>query len=225
MNVQDLYNEVASNFTTRPMYGEVVASLNTVIRKINAEMVLPEKQFPISTAVYPAWEDIDDNWEDITEEWDNMGRFNDGYSWDSDTFSLTIPKHIVKLINILIDEEEYDCVPYDELKTYGNDDYKCSMVGNTIYFNRDLSLVSDEIIIKCKMVYPLISGDDYNDMPDNFFALLVAGAVYMLSAKPKYMNKNIFELAKDNYDKAWLSLSDQVLDFTIRDHATAKYTF
>lgn len=225
MIVQDIYNEVASYFATLPIYGEVVACLNTVIRKINAEMVLPEKQLTITSDIYPVWEDIDDNWEDIDDIWEDMGRFKEGYSWNSDTFSLTIPKNIVKLISILIDNEEYDAVPYDELKTYGTDDYKCSMVGNTIYFNRDLSLVSNEIIIKCKMVYPLISGEEYNDMPDNFFALLVAGAVYMLSAKPRYMDKNIFAMAKDNYDKAWLSLSDQVLDFGIRDHATAKYTF
>ena len=225
MNVIDLYQEVTSYFTTHPMYGEVVAALNTIIRKINAEMVLPENQFPITGTYSLPISEIEDNWEDIDLEWQTMGRFDDGYSWDSNNYSLTLPKHITKVISVMTDDEEYDCIPYDELKASGTDDIKCAMVGNVLFFNKDISTLSNEIIIKCKMVYPLISGDEYDGMPDNFFALLVAGAVYMLSAKPKYTDKNIFAVAKDNYDKAWLALSDQILDFTIRDHATAKYTF
>jgi hypothetical protein len=225
MIVQDLYDEIVSNFALMPMYGEVVASLNTVIRKINAEMVLPDSQFPVTGTYSLPISDIEDNWEDIDLEWQSMGRFNDGYSWDSDTLSLTLPKHITKVLAIMTDDETYECIPYDELKTQGTDDIKCAMVGNVLYLNKDISTLSNEIIIKCKMVYPLISGIEYDGMTDNFFALLVAGSVYLLSAKPKYMDKNIFAIAKDNYDKAWLSLSDQVLDYGIRDHATAKYTF
>jgi hypothetical protein len=229
MNIRDMYNDVSSTFSQPAGYNEVVGAFNTIIRRINAEMELPDQAIDITEQWTTPWADWSDYaWEDLdstTERWDRMTRFTQGFYWDADEYSLTVPRNIVKVTKVYVDDIEYDCVGWDEMKAKDSGDRYFSQVGRKLYFIDDIESGTNEIFMECKQLYPQIDGDDYTSMPENFYALLVNGAIYMLSVKPKYKNDNLTLIYKEAFDREWLSLTDQILNQEVRRHIKSKYTF
>lgn len=229
MILQDMFHNVSSNFDTLPYYNEIIGCFNTIIRRVNAEMELPDQRIEITQGGADDWEDwTTTNWEALTTtNWEDYLRFASGYSWNAADYCLSLPQNVTKVKTVYIEDMEFSRVGYDELKESEETDLVFAQVGRDLFFTYDLSTILDDLFIVCQKPYPLIdSGDtEYTDMRENFQALLESGAVYMLSVKPRYKNADMAQIYKEMFEKQWLSLTDQILNEEVRLHLKPNYTF
>jgi len=229
MILNEMFLNVSANFETLPYYKEVISAFNTVIRRINAEMELPDNHVDISKDGADDWEDwTDANWEaQTTDDWDSLLRFSTGYTWDNDNYTLGLPTSVLKVKKVYINDIEFERIAYDDLKASDTDEYVFAQVGSELFFTYDLSATTDEVELLCQMKYPLIAdgATEYSDMKDNFQAILESGAVYMLSVKPRYKNMDMANTYKEMYERQFANLTTQIQNEEVRLHLTPNYTY
>ena len=198
MLVEDLVNEIASDFTDRPPNKLVESKINTIIHIINT-IVGKKHELITITGSGDNWEDIDTNWEDIDTNWEDEGRFLKDFTYDTDENKLTIPPTIDRVEKLWVDNELWRPRAYQKVVDSELADQIYCQIGNDIFFSGDMSSETTTMKMQVEMNYPDIT-EGYVVLAYDFRQTLVSGALMLLATTQKYRDSSMFAVHKGIYE-------------------------
>ena len=230
----DIYQDIAIELPEQPNINIVRSEINKVIRRINHEIGLWRELIQVSPSTITTTIDsmsttnIDADTSDTIED---MGRFRFGWDWSSSYKRLRLDDNVIEVKEVYLDNVEWQKVDYEKVSDSNNSTEKYwAQIGRFIYFPKDLADSSEILKIRANKTYSFISNViDENaiiDLPESYRQLLISGALFSLTSRPKYKDPDIFALHKETYDKELVALRAQYVNleasYTTRD-MTYKY--
>jgi hypothetical protein len=175
-------------------FGEFNASLQGVIRRINAEVEKPNEM--IHLYFNGDSQLIADTFDETIAEEDEIidgGSIYSAMSIDAVNKCITIPDNWIKILTVFqdgtSDENKMRSVPYDILKADGyTTDY--TSINRNLYFNIDVADLELNLWLKIRRDYavPERNVTEYTGMPENAYQLVYTGIVLSLLYRHKYYN-------------------------------------
>jgi len=145
-------------------------------------------------------DDIDINVDDLDVNVDDMGRFIEGFSFNTTDYYLTIPETIISVKELLIDDIAQIPKSYEVMKNNypSSEDFfflifgtritgdvgYFTQFGNKIYFNKDLSAETTVIKLIVEMKYSELDEDTLN-LPEYCKQYLISNCVKILGSRTK----------------------------------------
>jgi len=230
----DIYQDIAIELPEQPNINIVRSEINKVIRRINHEIGLWRELIQVSPSTITTTIDsmtttnIDADTSDTIED---MGRFRFGWDWSSSFKRLRLDDNVIEVKEVYLDNEEWQKVDYEKVSDSNNSTEKYwSQIGRFIYFPKDLAGSSEILKIRANKTYSFIDNvideDAIIDLPESYRQLLISGALYSLTSRPKYKDPDIFALHKETFEKELVALRAQYVNleasYTTRD-MTYKY--
>jgi len=243
MYIKEIIDTVkAEFFTITPNTNEIISSINMVIRDLNINVQQIKELsnvFSDDTDVSTIDEDDDVfinlmdsqfiNAIGIMNTVDRNGDYISGnnyaYQYDSNEYKLVLPNSIVGVLDIVLDDVFLQNKDYEYVKANVHDEYCYCSIGSVIYFSKDV--LSTDLKIIAKLNYPVIQDEDedYNYIPANAFNLFVYGALYFLSARPKYRDEVRYSVFKQSFDEARQNIVYTLNHLTPNKEFTKQYTW
>jgi hypothetical protein len=214
MKFFDIYEDITIELPTPVPINIVKLEINKVIRRVNDEIGLHKDLIQVSAG------SINDSIDsllttdidlELTTNIDEMSRFKFGWDWNTTENRLRLSDDVYEVLDVYIDEVEWEQVDYESVKSSDNTSEKYwSQVGRFIWFPLDLADETTTIKINCKRQYSFVGQVvDENaiiDVPENYRQLLISGVLYNLTARPKYRDENLFAVNKQTFESEFQSL-------------------
>ena len=230
----DIYQDIALELAEQPNVNIVRAEINKVIRRINDEVGLWRELVQVTPSTITTV--IDEMTTtaielETTDYIENYGRIRFDWHYNPTLKRLRLSDDIYEVLEVYIDDVEWKKVKYEVVKDSDNaSESYWSQIGRFIYFPIDLADTSGILQIRVKKQYSylenVVSKDAIIDLPENFRQLLISGALYSLTSRPKYFDENIFNINKETYERELQSLKFNYVNleatYTSRD-LTYKY--
>lgn len=228
MKFYDIYEDIAMELPTQPNLNIVRAELNKVIRRVNDEIGLWKEVIKVTPSGITqgvegmsAANDFDLVEAETTQNLENFGRFRFDWSWSSTDNFLKLSDDVVELLEVYVDDVEWELVEYPKVKDSNNSEEKIwSQVGRYIFFPFDMSTSSKILKVRVKKSYPFITstvndpslGDKNQlsiDLPESYRQLLVSGVLFALTNRGQYKDEDVFKVNKEIFDREFVALRDQ----------------
>ena len=214
MKFFDIYEDITIELPAPVPINLVKLEINKVIRRVNDEIGLHKALIQVNTGTLSTGIDgmLTTNIESETTTAINlMGRFRFGWDWNTTDYRLRLSDDIYEVLDVYVDEEEWEQVDYETVKSSDNTSEKYwSQVGRNIWFPLDLADETTSLRINCKRQYSfvdqVIDEEAIIDVPENYRQLLISGVLYNLTARPKYKDENIFAVNKQTFESEFQSL-------------------
>ena len=198
MLVDDLVNEIASDFINRPPESLIKSKINTVIHIINSLIGKRHELLKI-TGTEGNWEDLETNWEDLETNWEELGRFTNDFVYNNSEYKLTIPPTIDKVEKLWVDNELWRSREYAVVKDGDLADKIYCQIGSDIFFGGDIGAETSEVRVLANMNYPDIK-DGYVTLDFDFRQTLVSGATMMIALTQKHRDADLYMAHKGIYE-------------------------
>ena len=230
----DIYQDIAIELPEQPNINIVRSEINKVIRRINHEIGLYRELIQVSPSTITtsidsmATTNINADTSDSIED---MGRFRFGWDWSSAHKRLMLDDNVIEVKEVYLDNVEWQKVDYEKVSDSNNSTEEYwAQIGRFIYFPKDLADSSEILKIRANKTYSFIDNvieqDAIIDLPESYRQLLISGALFSLTSRPKYKDKDIFALHKETFEKELIALRSQYVNleasYTTRD-MTYKY--
>ena len=230
----DIYQDIAIELPEQPNINIVRSEINKVIRRINHEIGLWRELIQVSPSTITTsidtmtTTDIDADTSDTIED---MGRFIFGWDWSVTFKRLRLDDNVIEVKEVYLDNVEWKKVDYEKVSDSNNSTEEYwAQIGRFIYFPKDLAASSEILKIRANKTYSFIDNvieqDAIIDLPESYRQLLISGALFSLTSRPKYKDKDIFALHKETFEKELIALRSQYVNleasYTTRD-MTYKY--
>jgi len=188
-----------------PQKNEIDEAINECVRNINGRTPAIKALITITgdtSGDESAWnvDNIDIKVDAIDVNVDDMGRFIEGFTFNSTEYYLTIPQSIIALKAVYIDDIEQINKPYEVMKNteLGTEDFfyllygtritsdrgYYTQYGRKVYFNKDLSTETSVLKLSVEMKYNELDGDTLN-LPDYCYQYLISNCVKILGSRSK----------------------------------------
>jgi hypothetical protein len=161
---------------------------------------------------------------------EDTGRFSFDWEWDSDDKVLRLSDDVVELLEVYMDDEEWESVTYEEVKDSNNASEEIyAQIGRFVYFPINLATSTKICRMRVKKSFSYVDSvlvDQAEiDLPESYRQLLVSGSLVALSSRGKYKDPDIFEVNKDIFEREYASLRQQYenLESITNYNATYKY--
>jgi hypothetical protein len=230
----DIYQDIAIELPEQPNINIVRSEINKVIRRINHEVGLWRELIQVSPSTITTsintmtTTNIDADTSDTIED---MGRFRFGWHWSSSLKRLMLDDRVIEVKEVYLDNVEWQKVDFEKVSDSNNSTEEYwAQIGRFIYFPKDLADSSEILKIRASKTYSFIDNvidkDAIIDLPESYRQLLISGALFSLTSRPKYKDPDIFALHKETFDKELVALRAQYVNleasYTTRD-MTYKY--
>jgi len=233
MKFHDIFQDIAMELPTQPNLNIVKAEINKVIRRVNDEIGLWRELIKVTPSTITTdiesmsttnIEDLEDN--DI----ENYGRFLFDWDWDSVDNFLRLSDDVVEVLEVYIDDEEWECVPYEEVKDSENATEKIyAQIGRFVYFPIDLATSTKICKIRVKRSFSYVdatlTSQAQVDLPESYRQLLISGALLALSSRGKYKDEDIFKINKEVFEREFVSLRHQYENLEVSTNYTTSYKY
>ena len=214
MKFFDIYEDITVELPVPVPINLIKLEINKIIRRVNDEIGLHKDLIKVSTGSLNTSIDgmTTTNIEsETTTAIDLIGRFKFGWDWNTTDYRLRLSDDIYEVLDVYIDEEEWQQVDYETVKSSDNTSEKYwSQVGRFLWFPLDLADETTTLRINCKRQYSFVDSvvDDQAiiDVPENYRQLLISGVLYNLTARPKYRDENVFAVNKQTFESEFQSL-------------------
>ena len=214
MKFFDVYEDICIELPVSVPINLIKLEINKVIRRVNDEIGLHKDLIQVSagTLNLKIEEMTTTNIEsETTYNIEVMSRFNFGWDWNTTDNRLRLSDDIYEVLEVYIDNEEWEQVTYEDAKDSNNTSEKYwSQVGRYLWFPLDLADETTTLRINCKRQYSYVDSvvDDQAiiDVPENYRQLIISGVLYNLTARPKYRDENIFAINKQTFESEFQSL-------------------
>lgn len=245
MYVSNLINSVKEVFyVNTPNNNEIISAINMIIRDINLTAYQVKEINYIFTeddsrtidaenqTTIDLMSDTIIDMLGIIAPIDRKGDYKTGdnysFEYDPDNYVLTLPNGVIGVVDILYDNYILEHHDMEYVKNLATDLCYCA-IGNKIYFSEDIQTVgsTDNIKIIAKLNYPIIltKDEDYNYLPANSYSLLVSGAIYLLTTRPKYRDETLLALHSNIYNTSKDSFIFNMAHLTPNKEFTKQYTW
>ena len=214
MKFFDIYEDISVELPTPVPINLIKLEINKVIRRVNDEIGLHKDLIQVSTGSLNTAIDAMSTTaieSESTTNIDAIGRFKFGWDWNTTENRLRLSDDVYEVLEIYIDDEEWEQVTFESVKDSNNSSEKYwSQVGRNIWFPLDLADETTTIKINCKRQYSFVDQvvDDQAiiDVPENYRQLLISGVLYNLTARPKYRDENLFAVNKQTFESEFQTL-------------------
>ena len=214
MKFFDIYEDITVELPAPVPINLIKLEINKIIRRVNDEIGLFKDLIQVNTGSLNTSIDgmtttaIES---ETTTNIDEIGRFLYGWDWNTTENRLRLSDDIYEVLDVYIDDEEWEQVDYETVKSSDNtSENYWSQVGRNIWFPLDLADETTTLKISCKRQYSfvdqVIDDDAIIDVPENYRQLLISGVLYNLTARPKYKDENIFAVNKQTFESEFQSL-------------------
>ena len=214
MKFFDIYEDITVELPAPAPINLIKLEINKIIRRVNDEIGLHKDLVEVTTGTLNTTIDgmtttaIES---ETTTAIDLIGRFKYGWDWNTTENRLRLSDDIYEVLDVYIDDEEWEQVDYETVKSSDNtSENYWSQVGRNIWFPLDLADETTTLKISCKRQYSFVDQviDDAAiiDVPENYRQLLISGVLYNLTARPKYKDENIFAVNKQTFESEFQSL-------------------
>ena len=213
----DIYADIAMELPSQPNLNIVKAEINKVIRRVNDEIGLWRELVTVTPSTITT--DIESmsttNIESLsTTNIEDFGRFRFGWDWDSTDKVLRLEDTVVEVMEVYIDDEEWENVEYQEVKDTNNSTKEIyAQIGRFVYFPIDLATETEICKIRVKrsfsFVDTVLTEQAEVDLPESYRQLLISGTLYALASRGKYKDEDIFTVNKEIFEREHLSLTRQ----------------
>ena len=210
----DIYQDIALELAEQPNVNIVKAEVNKIIRRINDEVGLWRELIQITPSTITTTIDSMTTTaieSETTDEIEDYGRIRFDWDYNASLKRLRLSDDVYEVLEVYIDDVEWNKVKYEVVKDSDNaSESYWSQIGRFIFFPIDLAATSGILRIRVKKQYSFVDNvvnkDAIIDLPENFRQLLISGALYSLTSRPKYFDENIFNLNKETYERELQSL-------------------
>ena len=233
MKFHDIYQDIAMELPSQPNLNIVKAEINKVIRRVNDEIGLWRELIKVTPSTITT--DIESmsttNIEGLTDtDIENYGRFRFGWDWDGVDKILRLSDDIVEVLEVYIDDEEWESVMYEEVKDSNNADENIfSQVGRFIYFPIDLATSTKICRIRVKRSFTYVDSTLTDqaeiDLPESYRQLLISGSLLSLTSRGKYKDETVFKMNKEVFEREYVSLKHQYEDLETVTNYAKSYTY
>lgn len=233
MKFHDIYQDIAMELPRQPNLNIVKAEINKVIRRVNDEIGLWRELIKVTPSTIT--EDIESmtttNIEGLNEtDIESYGRFRFGWDYDSVDNVLRLSDDVVEVLELYIDDEEWECVPYEEVKDSNNATEEIyAQIGRFIYFPIDLSTSTKICRVRVKRSFSYVDSTLTTqaeiDLPESYRQLLVSGALLALSSRASYKDEDIFKINKEIFEREYISLRHQYENLETVTNYEKSYTY
>ena len=214
MKFFDIYEDICIELPIAVPINLIKLEVNKIIRRVNDEIGLHRDLILITagTLNIKMEDKTTTNIEsDTTTNIELQGRFLFDWDWDTRDNKLRLSDDIYEVLDIYIDDEEWQQVDFETVKSSDNTSEKYwSQVGRYIWFPLDLAGETTSLRINCKRQYSfvdqVIDKAAIIDVPENYRQLIISGVLYNLTARPKYKDENIFAVNKQTFESEFQSL-------------------
>ena len=233
MKFSDVYQDIAMELPQQPNLNIVKAEINKVIRRVNDEIGLWRELVKVTLSAITNTIDAmsTTNLNSLsTINIEDTGRFSFDWEWDSDDKVLRLSDDVVELLEVYMDDEEWESVTYEEVKDSNNASEEIyAQIGRFVYFPINLATSTKICRMRVKKSFSYVDSvlvDQAEiDLPESYRQLLVSGSLVALSSRGKYKDPDIFEVNKDIFEREYASLRQQYenLESITNYNATYKY--
>ena len=233
MKFSDVYQDIAMELPQQPNLNIVKAETNKVIRRVNDEIGLWRELVKVTLSAITNTIDAmsTTNLNSLsTINIEDTGRFSFDWEWDSDDKVLRLSDDVVELLEVYMDDEEWESVTYEEVKDSNNASEEIyAQIGRFVYFPINLATSTKICRMRVKKSFSYVDSvlvDQAEiDLPESYRQLLVSGSLVALSSRGKYKDPDIFEVNKDIFEREYASLRQQYenLESITNYNATYKY--
>jgi hypothetical protein len=217
MKFMDVYKDISVEMPKQPGINIVRLEINKVIRRINDEIGLFKQLIQVTPGTETTSIDslIDTNLNAMTTtNIEDQGRFKWDWDWNTGENRLRLSDDIIEVLEVFLDDEEWEQVDYPKVKDSDNSTDKIfSQVGRWLYFPTDLSSETKILKIRVKRQYSfvnnIINKDEIIDVPESYRQLLISGVLIGLTSRPKYKDQDLFTYNKEIFEKEYINLKVQ----------------
>ena len=214
MKFFDIYEDITVELPAPVPINLIKLEINKIIRRVNDEIGLFKDLIQVNTGSLNTTIDgmTTTAIESETSTAINLiGRFKFAWDWNTTDYRLRLSDDIYEVLDVYVDEEEWEQVDYETVKSSDNTSEKYwSQVGRFIWFPLDLADETTSLRINCKRQYSFVESvideSAIIDVPENYRQLLISGVLYNLTARPKYKDENIFAVNKQTFESEFQSL-------------------
>jgi len=233
LNFMEIFADIAVELPEQPNIGIVRIEINKVIRRVNDEIGLWREMIRVAAGtITSGWQNLATNtWdnEDV-QTWDMWGKFAHGWDYDQTNYILRLADTVVEVEEVYFDGEEWECVPYQEVKDTNNASEEIyAQIGRYLYFPFDLKTSSKVCDIRVKQNYSFLESvvidSTVIDLPESYRQLLISGALYALSSRQKFKDEDLFKLHKETFDRELSALKRQYYNLEVDTNYDPIYNY
>jgi hypothetical protein len=233
LNFMDIYADIAIELPQQPNIGIVKTELNKVIRRVNDEVGLWREMIRVAAGTLTTgWQELDTNSWDTEDDqtWDEWGKFTYGWDYDQTEYILRLSDVVVDVEEVYFDDEEWECVTYEEVKDTNNASEEIyAQIGRYLYFPFDLKTSSKVCDIRVNQNYSFIEStidtETVIDLPESYRQMLVSGVLFALTNRGKYKDKDVFEVNKEVFEREFVALKQQYEELEKLPTREVKYKY
>jgi len=233
LKFQEIFQDISMELPSQPNLNIVKAEINKVIRRVNDEIGLWRELIQITPSTITT--DIDlmttTNIEDMaTTDVEDFGRFKFGWDWDSVDKFLRLDDTVIEVLEVYLDDEEWESVSYEEVKDSANSSENIfSQIGRFIYFPIDLAATAEICKIRVKRNFSFVDmtlDDEAEvDLPESYRQLLISGSLISLTSRGKYKDEGVYKVNKEVFEREFVSLKAQYENLEIITNYGLKYAY
>lgn len=233
LNFMEIFADVGIELPQQPNLNMVKAEVNKVIRRINDDLGLWREMVRVAAGtITTGWQNLDtNNWNaEDDQNWDRWGKFTHGWDYDDADNILRLSDIVVEVEEVYFDNEEWECVSYEEVKDSDNSSEKIfAQIGRYLYFPFNLSTSSKVCDIRVKQSYSFvettITTETVIDLPESYRQLLISGCLTALASRGKYKDPDIYTVNKEIFDREFVSLQNQYHNLETKTVYEPKYKY
>lgn len=214
MKFMDIYKDIAVEMPMQPGINIVRMEINKIIRRINDEIGLFKELIKVTPGTITSTIDAltATNVEAMTTtNIEDQGRFKWNWDWNTTENRLRLSDDIMEVLEVFIDDEEWQQATYPEVKDTNNvSENYFAQIGRWLYFPTNLAAETKILRIRVKRQYSfvenIVSEDQIIDVPETYRQLIISGVLTSLSARPKYKDPDILAYNKEIFEREYQSL-------------------
>jgi len=214
MKFMDIYKDIAVEMPMQPGINIVRLEINKIIRRINDEIGLFRELITVTPGtISTTVENLNTtNVESMsTTNVEEEGRFKYNWDWNTAENRLRLSDDIMEVLEIFVDDVEWQQVTYPEVKDTNNvSENYFAQIGRWIYFPTNLATETKILRIRVKRQYSFVENvidkDQVINVPETYRQLLISGALVGLTARPKYKDPDILSYNKEIFEREYRNL-------------------
>ena len=229
MNLREMKENIEIQLGYVISKAEFMSAIRRIVGRINIEGEKEEIIVPLTEG--ESWgEYVSDQSTPVISDDDriiSLGRWANGFIWDSLNYALAMPKKYTKILSVFYDGEKMKPVPYDTLRASSTTDLYYTNVSNHLYFNKDMDSETSVLKLRARVDYdlPVSSSDEYTGMPDSAESILINGVLAALYSQPKHYNETMIALHRRQFEDDLMAYNQQVIIKQVQHMQSRTYTY